>query len=609
MRRRAIVGVAALVLVVSAPAIATAVVTVTPSDGDDDKVTGQRWVRHDGGTDAAIAHCNNTATNPAADDNPNDDDIDSNDGGSRRQNNEPFSVVDPTDTDTIVTGWNDYCLTDLDAGWQGFGYSRDGGETWTNSFVPGYPQDTSAKGQESPLFDQNRFAGDPIAAFDKTGRLYVGGISFNFEGATNGHVYVATYSAADGPNNYPVTYEFTRIVGEGTPGRLSGGIFQDKPMLEVDRTNNADTEGNVYVCWSRFTGFGQNKLYISRSTDGGNTFSTPMQIHRTNEFVSIQGCDIAIEADGDVYVTFRTFTQNQQKPEGLAFVRSTDGGATFTEARLIRPITSYFPFDGTRDCGDGAFECPTEFVFARIPLEPRVTADQTGELRGVYLVYNEIDPTTHVDSTSSYTSAGPPGGGMVGQSQVYVIRTSDDGANWSNPIAVDEEAEGHQFFADIDAHAGTLGVVWQDSRTDDCYSVQRPMGNTAAAMACASDDVVNSFAAFSDTGTSFGSSIRLSREGHQPQYEMFSNRQIPFQGDYNWISIVTVDADTQFAYATWTDNRDVVTGTDPREETQDGFDVRQCRVEEEEGVFSLDNCANAGGLDQNIYGRGLTITT
>ena len=68
-----------------------------------------------------------TLRDEAGDDNPNDADVDSNDGGSRRQGNEPYSVVDPTDPDLVVAGWNDYCLTDLGAGWQGFAYSLDSG--------------------------------------------------------------------------------------------------------------------------------------------------------------------------------------------------------------------------------------------------------------------------------------------------------------------------------------------------------------------------------------------------------------------------------------------------------------------------------------------------
>ncbi len=584
-----------LALAIAAPAGAAVVY-----DADDDRVTEQTWVRHDGGTDAAIDHCNDTSTDPAADDDATDGDLDSNDGGSRRQNNEPYSVVDPTDPDVVVSGWNDYCLIDLGAGWQGFGFSSDGGETWTNSFVPGYPQDTSAEGEQSPLFGRTTFAGDPIAAFDSDGNLFVGGIAFNRANATNGSVYVATYGADDQTNGYPVDYLRTRIVGAGTPSRNFQGIFQDKPLLEVDRTGGQH-DGNVYVCWSRFTGFGQNKVYFSRSTDSGQTFSQPVALSRSEEVLSVQGCDIAVEADGDVYVTYRTFGGGGTRV-GLAFSRSTDGGATFSRSKLIRTITPYAPNDGTRDCGDGPFECPTGFVFARIPLEPRATADQTGDLPGVFLTYNAIRPGSTEASDTSYRSAGP---GLVGQSLVYVVSTTNDGATWSAPVAVDAAAKGHQFFPDVDALSGSLAVVWQDSRTDPCYDVQLPIGNTAGAASCGTN-IVNTFVAIGD-GSTFGASQKVSDVGHQPELEMFGAQQIPFQGDYNWISLAERNDGSLFGYFVWTDNRDVFTGTDPREAVQDGFDVRMCRAETDPGVFGPDTCANAGGLNQQIYGNSLEI--
>ena len=59
--------------------------------------------------------------------------------------------------------------------------------------MPGYPQDTSAEGQASPLFGDHTDAGDPIAAFDSDGNLFVGGISFNRVQAHKGDVWVATY--------------------------------------------------------------------------------------------------------------------------------------------------------------------------------------------------------------------------------------------------------------------------------------------------------------------------------------------------------------------------------------------------------------------------------
>jgi hypothetical protein len=585
----------------------------TPSPDGDDKVTGQPYVRHDGGIDAGIAHCNNPATAPAGDDNPNDGDVDSNDGGSRRQDSEPYTVIDPTNTNMVLAGWNDTCLGDLGAQWQGFGYSSDGGETWTNSMVPGYPQDTSAEGSASPLFGRHTAAGDPVAAFDSDGNLFVGGIAFNFDKPVNGDVYVATYATTPHASGYPVDYLRTVIVGQGTPSRFVGvGIFQDKPMLEVDRTGGPN-DGNVYVCWARFTSLGQNQLYFSRSTDSGATFSKPYAISRSNEIKSVQGCDIAVESDGDVYVTFRTFTQNKNFQASLGFARSTNGGATFARAEQIRNITPYMPFDGARDCGDGPFLCPAEFVFHRVPLNPRVTADQSGTLPGVYLIYNEIKPGSAVASQSSYSSAG---GGQVGQSLVYVVRSTNHGASWSNPIAVDPAPKGHQYFADGDALNGRLAVVWQDSRLDDDYSVQLPVGNKYDASGrpvSSGKDVVNTFVSTSTNGTThvpLGSPV--SSMSHQPQYEMYDGRDIPFQGDYNWISLAERPDGSLFGYMSWTDNRHVVEGDDPRETTapggyDDNFDVLQCRVDQGGGSFSRDNCGNAGGLDQNIYGSSITF--
>ena len=140
------------------------------------------------------------------------------------------------------------------------------------------------------------------------------------------------------------------------------------------------------------------------------------------------------------------------------------------------------------------------------------------------------------------------------------------------------------------------------------------------------DDIVNSFMATSSTSALSFASAQVSSEGHQSAYEMFGNRDIPFHGDYNWISLAT-DGDGLFGYASWTDDRNVVPGQDQRElEAQDGFDdgfdVLQCRddlAESPEGLldpemplarrdapFGGDTCGNAGGLDQDIFGISFT---
>ena len=68
------------------------------------------------------------------------------------------------------------------------------------------------------------------------------------------------------------------------------------------------------------------------------------------------------------------------------------------------------------------------------------------------------------------------------------------------------------------------------------------------------------------------------------------------------------------AYAVWTDYRNTVKGTDPRETPEDEdagtADVVQCRVTltstDKKGntikSWSGDRCPHAGGIDQDIYG-------
>jgi len=163
--------------------------------------------------------------------------------------------------------------------------------------------------------------------------------------------------------------------------------------------------------------------------------------------------------------------------------------------------------------------------------------------------------------------------------------------------------EGHQFFPDAEALAGRLAVVWQDSREDPCYNVQLPVDNTTSATKC-DDHALNTYMAVSTNGVTFGGSALASSVGQMPQYEMFDAASVPFLGDYNWIDLTELGDGSLFGYLSWTDNRDVVPGNDPREATQDGFDVTGWFTD---ANGNLARNFNAGGYDQNIYGDSVTI--
>ena len=65
IRRRSACLLAGATGLVAAVALVTPSSAQTPSRDGDDQISGQRYVRHDGGSDSGIVHCNNAATSPA----------------------------------------------------------------------------------------------------------------------------------------------------------------------------------------------------------------------------------------------------------------------------------------------------------------------------------------------------------------------------------------------------------------------------------------------------------------------------------------------------------------------------------------------------------------
>jgi hypothetical protein len=566
----------------------------------DVKVSDQTYVRHDGGADTVIANCNNDAPGTAF--------------GGNRQQNEPAVAIDQSDAPFIAAAANDYCIVpETGDAWEGVYVSKNGGATWINSLLPGYPGDTSAAGKASPLFGVDTAAGDPIMDWDNTQNLFVGGIAFNRTVPvnpnasaipTNGNMYVATYRR-DPAAPLGIAYLRTVVVGRGTPGMFpAAGRFNDKPSLKVDNWPSSPHQGNVYAAWALFPGSGHNQILFSRSTDHGVSFSKPIKISKgTND---AQGADVGVASNGDVYVVWREFALNNPNPDRVVFVKSTNGGLTFSDPQPVAsPIIGYdrfdqYVFDGpARDCGSLIFLCVSGFTFHRTDALPNVTADSHGN---VYVTWEQIDQP--LDNGDTYH--------RDGQAQVVVSRSTNGGASWSAPVKAAAQAVGHQFWPNLeyDMSTDTLVLTYYDSREDASYSPFRPPGNLAdgtspclgaSGVATQPCDVLNTFIATSPGGNGLTwSSTKVSSLGHQPNFEMFGNRRDPFHGDYIWI-----DADAGRIFGVWTDNRDVVPGDDPRELENDGFDVLQCRAQNPDGSFGADTCANAGGLNQNIYGAAL----
>src|SRR5438067_6830449 len=277
---------------------------------------------------------------------------------SRGRQNEPAVAVDPRNPQVIVGSSNDYCPvfnadgTFLGLGdvWLGYYRSEDGGASFISSLVPGYQGDQSPYASRAHV--RTADSGDPVLAWDNHGRLFAGSESSGDpEGTakTFGDVWVATYQNPGGPTGPTADdgKEFVRSLdvaeGSAAPGLL--GKFHDKTAIEVDRTGGR-CDGNVYFAWARFTGGGSNgfnsSVYFVRSTDHGQTFSSPMKLSQTVH--DIQFPDIAVTGDGHVYVTYRQFAdvRSNQPTDAIDYNASTDCGNTFSAAKQV---VSFEPYD------------------------------------------------------------------------------------------------------------------------------------------------------------------------------------------------------------------------------------------------------------------------
>ena len=135
----------------------------------------------------------------------------------------------------------------------------------------------------------------------------------------------------------------------------------------------------------------------------------------------------------------------------------------------------------------------------------------------------------------------------TGDSDILSVTSLDGGATWSSPVRVNDVTAGQQFFPSVAAAAGTVSVVWYDSRLG-----QLPNGTIRGL------DVF--YAKSTDAGASFSASVRVTSVSFDPNLvkrQDFGDSH-PFIGDY-----IQVVAGLGFVYAIWTDNRNACDTVDP----------------------------------------------
>jgi hypothetical protein len=129
--------------------------------------------------------------------------------------------------------------------------------------------------------------------------------------------------------------------------RQSQTTFSDKEQIWADNSSVSPHFGNVYVCWAQFVGQEKGnaapaQLQVAVSRNGGDTWSQhPIGAAASNGQRSpLDGCTIRTDSHGNAYVFGVGTVSSGGKQAFELMSKSTDGGSTWSTPRAVAgPVT------------------------------------------------------------------------------------------------------------------------------------------------------------------------------------------------------------------------------------------------------------------------------
>jgi hypothetical protein len=327
---------------------------------------------------------------------------------AQNKQNEPGVAIDAHDPSVVAAGANDEidveacaagdptsCPFTPGVGTSGVYFSLDGGRSWTQPTYTGY----SARGCLGPAactpdpngpigtlpwyFEKNLVSdGDPSLAFgprpdaggnfswDNGSRLYFSNIESAFPGSSpdeslKGFEGIGV-SRTDDPRAAAASDKGAWMLPV-LASRQSSTTFSDHPEIWADNATSSRFFGNVYVCYAQFRSqqaAGPEPIVVVRSTDGGDTWSKPVQLTQAannNTGNGRQDCYVRTDSHGTVDVVWDGGFDHQ---DAILMSRSFDGGKSFERPRVVSfytpagavdPVSGDVTFDGIAGNRDGTF--------------------------------------------------------------------------------------------------------------------------------------------------------------------------------------------------------------------------------------------------------------
>ena len=306
--------------------------------------------------------------------------------------------------------------------------STNGGATFRESTLPA---DVCAPGGLN--FER---ASDPWVDIGPDGTVYASLLPFTLSDNHNG---VASTVSHDGG----LTWTNTQLVVEYPAGDFQHST--DKNSVTADPRQ----AGVAYMVWDTLVNPSSNPDadlhraayngdgYFVKTTDGGKTWSAPLDIFPTDNRTQTIGNHIVVGSDGTLYdfANWIVKPNNFHKEvDQLGYVRSTDGGATWSAPVAIRNMDDISP---VTDPNTGAAVRTGDII-------PESTVDPvTGTL---YLAWEDGD-----FSGGAYD-------------EIALISSSDGGATWTAPTRVSTPTGRAAFNGQVAAYNGTVGLLYYDFR-------------------------------------------------------------------------------------------------------------------------------------------------
>src|SRR5262249_11350525 len=264
----------------------------------------------------------------------------------------------------------------------------------------------------------------------------------------------------------------------------------DKEWITVDNAAGAG-QGNVYLTFTDFPNlFTDAGIYLTRSTDGGNTWSTPLSLGGS------QRSYVTVGPDHAVYV----FYFSSGSPSKILMRKSTDQGLTFGSAVTVANLAS------TGSNGDlGLKVSNTNSTAIRSNAFPQaaVTAN------GIYVTFNDKGTTTG-DKADVFFAKSTDGGTTWGKVKLNDDATTRD--QWQPALAVtpdgnhvgvfwyDRRLDAHDRAIDRDGAIGSVSGPAETSRSNSRSTAVRSPGVYNRAWLIARSSVGDYDVAVADTG-------------------------------------------------------------------------------------------------------------